>query len=112
MTYRILCTLRTLKSLSLTFILLPVFFSSFVMADTDYSSRKDVQDFAREFAKEHNKSYDEVMATLSQGVYKQSIIDAISKPAERVLTWGDYRNIFLEEKRLNSGVEFWHEHRD
>lgn len=40
----------------------------------------------------------------------QQILDAISKPAERVLSWGEYRDIFLTEARIRSGVEFWAEH--
>lgn len=40
---------------------------------------------------------------------KQSILDAISRPAEKVLTWGEYRNIFLTTKRIDKGVKFWEE---
>lgn len=42
---------------------------------------------------------------------KQSIIDAISRPAEKVLSWGEYRNIFLTQSRIKKGVEFWHQNR-
>lgn len=44
--------------------------------------------------------------------YQQSIIDAISRPAERRLDWGGYRAIFIEERRVNQAQEFWQEHRD
>lgn len=38
---------------------------------------------------------------------QDSIIKAISKPAERRLNWGEYRNIFLGKSRVDQGVEFW-----
>ena len=37
---------------------------------------------------------------------KQSIVDAISRPAEKVLAWNEYQNIFLTERRIKEGVEF------
>jgi len=51
------------------------------------------------------------LETLFAGVdINQQVLDAISKPAERVLSWGEYRDIFLTEARIRSGVEFWVEH--
>ena len=44
--------------------------------------------------------------------YQQSIIDAISRPAERRLDWGGYRAIFIEQRRVNQAIEFWEQHRD
>jgi membrane-bound lytic murein transglycosylase B len=41
---------------------------------------------------------------------KQSIIDAISKPAEKVLTWKEYRKIFLTDQRIKHGRRFMREH--
>lgn len=43
---------------------------------------------------------------------KDSILKAISRPAEKRLTWGEYRNIFLKQKRINQGVSFWNTHAD
>lgn len=41
---------------------------------------------------------------------KQPILDAMSRPAERVVPWFEYRNIFLTEDRIGAGVRFWAEH--
>lgn len=78
----------------------------------DYTQRQDVQDFAKQFAKEQNRSTDDVLAILAQAKKQQSIIDAISRPAERVLTWADYRKIFIEQNRLDKGVIFWQQHKE
>ena len=42
--------------------------------------------------------------------HQQSIIKAISRPAEKRLNWGEYRKIFLGQKRIDQGVEFWDTH--
>lgn len=41
---------------------------------------------------------------------QQSILDAIAKPAEKRLDWGEYRKIFLGQSRIDQGVEFWNAH--
>ncbi len=43
---------------------------------------------------------------------QQGILDSISKPAERTLTWADYRPIFIKQIRIDGGVEFWQQHED
>ncbi len=40
---------------------------------------------------------------------KQAILDAISRPAERVKLWKEYRPIFITQARVDKGVEFWEE---
>ena len=49
---------------------------------------------------------------LSGAKYQQSIIDAISRPAERRLNWGEYRAIFIEQRRINQALQFWKEHQE
>jgi len=38
------------------------------------------------------------------------ILEAISRPAERVMAWHDYRDIFVNSSRIDGGVAFWREH--
>lgn len=49
---------------------------------------------------------------LAQAVYKQSIIDAINRPAEAVKPWSDYRKIFLTPARIDGGIAFYRDNRD
>ena len=53
----------------------------------------------------------EIRALLEQAEYKQSIVDAISRPAEGK-PWHEYRKIFLTDKRVSQGIEFWKENRE
>lgn len=55
---------------------------------------------------------EEIEAVLAKAERKDSILEAISRPAERRLTWGEYRKIFVEPKRIRQGVAFWNEHAD
>ncbi|GHA26268.1 lytic murein transglycosylase B [Oceanisphaera arctica] len=51
----------------------------------------------------------ELSDAMAQATYQQSIIDAMTRPAE-AKPWHQYRPIFLTEKRLQQGVEFWQQH--
>ena len=52
----------------------------------------------------------ELNAALAKATYQQSIIDAMTRPAE-AKPWSVYRPIFLTEKRINDGVKFWQDHK-
>jgi membrane-bound lytic murein transglycosylase B len=49
-------------------------------------------------------------ALLAAAKMQQSILDAISRPAE-AKPWRDYRPIFLTDRRIDDGVAFYREHR-
>jgi len=68
-------------------------------------------DFVARAASEYGLSENDVRALLLEAEYKQSIVDAISRPAEGK-PWYEYRQIFLTEKRIDGGVEFWQENRE
>ena len=53
----------------------------------------------------------EFNAALAKATYQQSIIDAMTRPAE-AKPWSQYRPIFLTEKRINDGVKFWQDHKE
>ena len=74
--------------------------------------RDDVAAFIEELTTEHDLDRAWVTSILADAMVKQSILDAISRPAERVLTWGDYRDIFIQPERIAAGVEFYREHAD
>ncbi|MDX2428511.1 MAG: lytic murein transglycosylase B [Xanthomonadales bacterium] len=62
--------------------------------------------FVERAVSEYGLSENEVRATLLEAEYKQSIVDAISRPAEGK-PWYQYRKIFLNDKRINQGIKFW-----
>ena len=77
----------------------------------DYGSRPEVLEFARELAEEADFDERELLSMLGQAEYQQSVIDSISRPAERELTWAVYQDIFLTGERTSRGAAFMSEHR-
>ncbi|MEO5595657.1 MAG: lytic murein transglycosylase, partial [Lysobacteraceae bacterium] len=63
--------------------------------------------FAQQVAKQYGLDLREVQATLAQAQYRQSTIDAMSRPAESVKPWKDYRPIFVTAKRIHDGRAFF-----
>lgn len=98
----IVVKLSRLVALCVAFAWLPV---STVAAD--YLQRPDVRAYMAEIAAEHDFSLAELESTLGSARRQQKILDAISRPAERVLKWHEYRNIFVKEPRISQGLEFW-----
>ena len=75
------------------------------IAAGDYSDRTDVDEFVAVMVNEHGFEGSEVRSVLDQAVYQQSIIDAITRPAEKK-PWIAYREIFVTAKRIDDGLEF------
>ena len=68
--------------------------------------------FIDEMVSTHDFDRDDLRGVLSQAEIKQSIIKKISTPAERTLSWAEYRNIFITKERINAGADFWRENRE
>jgi membrane-bound lytic murein transglycosylase B len=64
----------------------------------------------QEVARDTGKRPAALNALLDGAQRKQSILDAISRPAEGK-PWKDYRPIFLTDKRIGEGVAFYRDHR-
>jgi len=66
--------------------------------------------FVADTSKKFNIPESEIRAALSQAQYRQSIIDAITRPAE-AKPWKSYRPIFMTEARIANGRRFLAEHK-
>lgn len=76
-----------------------------------YADHPAAQPFISEMVSE-GFDENEIRSVLASAERQESILNAISRPAEKRLNWGEYRNIFLRDKRINQGVEFWTEYSD
>lgn len=63
-------------------------------------------EFITQMVERHNFDKANLTKVLTQTIVSQTILDAISRPAEKKLTWYEYRKIFIQDKRINQGVEF------
>ncbi|MFQ3235732.1 MAG: membrane-bound lytic murein transglycosylase B [Paraglaciecola sp.] len=75
----------------------------------DKQAHNAEQDFTTKLVQEHGFSADEVRQQLSGASKNDDILKAISRPWE-AKPWYQYRPIFLTEKRLFKGLEFWQTH--
>lgn len=74
--------------------------------------RSDIRQFIDTMVEKHGYEREALVAALQDAKSQEGIITAISRPAEKTLTWHEYRNIFLTKERINAGVEFWQKHDD
>jgi len=74
--------------------------------------RPDVETFIDRMAQQHHYDRNDLRDILGQADSKKSIIEKISKPAEKTLSWADYRPIFLTRERIRAGANFWRENRE
>ena len=92
--------------LALLVIVLPTLFGMPACAADD-NSRSEVRAFVAKMVHEHGFNSRALNATLRAAKRQQIVIDAISRPAEHVLTWKEYRRIFITKARIDQGVTFW-----
>jgi membrane-bound lytic murein transglycosylase B len=71
-----------------------------------------ITSFIDEMVSEHDYDRATLKEILAEAEFKESIIEQISKPAERTLTWAEYRPIFMTKERVQAGAAFWREHRE
>jgi peptidoglycan lytic transglycosylase B len=72
--------------------------------------RPEVRAFIEETSRDLGFPRAQLESLLAQAETKQAILDAISRPAERVVPWWEYRERFLTEKRILQGTDFWIAH--
>ncbi|MBN6990838.1 lytic murein transglycosylase, partial [Pseudomonas fulva] len=76
----------------------------------DYDNSPQVAEFVGQMSRDHGFAPEQLMGVFREVQRKQSILDAISRPAERVKPWKEYRPMFLTDARIARGVDFWRQH--
>ncbi len=84
-------------------LLLPLLFSLSAFA----YANPQVEKFIQRLVETQGFDAGELREVLAKARKRQDIIDRMNKPAERTLNWGQYRKIFLTDKRASQGIEFW-----
>ena len=93
-----------------------IFGALFVAISDAYAVRladyPKLQAIADELIAEKYYTQAQLDTIFSHAVVKQSVLDAMTSPAEYKFTWGKYRKLFLQEDRIQQGAEFWQEHQE
>lgn len=76
------------------------------MAAEPFLTRDEVRQYIADISEEHQLDPYRLANLFAAVGPKQSILDAIAKPAEKALTWAQYRPIFIKQKRVNDGRAF------
>jgi membrane-bound lytic murein transglycosylase B len=74
--------------------------------------RPEVQAFVDEVAARDGLDHAWVARIVAAAESKSSVIEAMTRPAERVKSWFEYRAMFVTEKRIREGREFYAAHRE
>lgn len=81
------------------------------VTDASIPRAQRVENFVTYTAQTYGADPAHIRRVLAQATVQQRILDAISRPAEAVRPWRDYRPIFINDARINGGVAFYREHR-
>jgi membrane-bound lytic murein transglycosylase B len=73
--------------------------------------RSDVKDFIGQMAVQHDFKKGKLRKLLKAAQSQPAILEAMDRPAEKAKPWYDYRPIFLNDRRIREGTEFWLAHR-
>jgi membrane-bound lytic murein transglycosylase B len=91
----------------LLLVLMAICQSAFSLQTSDY---KQLDTLFRQVAGETSYTVPQLEELFKDVEIKQNIIEAMERPAESTMTWTRYSKIFLTEKNIKKGVEFWQAH--
>ncbi len=74
-------------------------------------SREDVSGFVAEMQQRHGMQRAWLEDLLGGAADQPRIVELMTRPAERVRPWHEYRDHFLTEQRIAEGARFWDTHR-
>ncbi len=78
----------------------------------DYRGNAEVEAFIANLTREQGFADEQLHSLFDEVQRKQGILDAISRPAERVRPWSEYRPIFITDARISRGVDFWRQNEE
>jgi len=78
----------------------------------DYSQQAAASSFVDEMVEKHGFDRRYLEGLMREATRKDSILEAIARPAEKTKEWKDYRKIFIQPNRILMGREFMQVHAD
>jgi len=105
---------KVADALAVAILILP----GFACADGSFTGRTrfdldrpEIQAFVESTAKANKVAALDIYRLLAQAEPQPKIIEAISRPAEKVSPWYEYRARFMTAQRIDEGAQFMLEHR-
>ena len=78
--------------------------------DTTYLAHPGAKAFIDEVVQEGQFKRPELETLLASATRKDTILEAIARPAEKTKTWAEYRPIFVTQDRIDGGIDFYKTH--
>jgi membrane-bound lytic murein transglycosylase B len=79
-------------------------------SSANYSEKPQVDDFVDLMVNKHQFERQQILEWLAAAEHQTSIVKAMTRPAEKVKPWYEYRKLFVSDLRIKRGVEFWQQH--
>lgn len=92
-------------------LLLSCLWTALSCAADNYGVNPSARVLIDELVAEEGFDREQLLKVFADAERKDSILEAIARPAEKTKPWYQYRAIFLDKKRENQGVEFFDKHR-
>ena len=73
--------------------------------------RPEVKDFIDQISVQYSLKKRPLRKLLAAAQYQPAILEAMDRPAEKAKPWYEYRSLFLSDRRIHEGTEFWLAHR-
>lgn len=77
--------------------------------NTNFLQRKNVQDFIQMMVNKHGFNRQQLNSIFSTVKVRPQVMQHIKKPLEKE-TWRTYQMLFVNEWRIEHGVQFWNKH--
>ena len=75
-------------------------------------SESAVADFVTHMVSTHGFEHDDLDAIFNDTQRSERILTLMTRPAEKVKPWSQYRPIFITTRRIREGVDFWNRNND
>ena len=86
--------------------------STQAVASVNYAQREDVKQFIDEMVEQHQFDRAYLEQKFATAKRLDNVLESIAKPAEKELTWKQYRPIFVTTKRTTKGKAFMLQHKE
>ena len=100
------------KMLSVMVLSLGIVQPSLAAETYTYSKHPETGRFIQEMVDEHQFDPVELEKIFASAERKNSILKAISRPAEKSKPWHEYRQIFITDSRIKKGKVFYEKHKE
>jgi len=72
--------------------------------------RPEIAAFVTRLVDRDHFAREQVLAVLGAAHARPELVPAMTRPAEKILDWWEYRDRYVTAKRIAGGVEFWRQH--